>query len=331
MPRLFVSYKWESDQHIAWVKRLATDLRTLGIDAILDQWEIRLGDSLTTYMATKIGSADAVLFIVTPGLVASFDADQFKGGSVQFEMQMSIARRLHGDTIRLIAAYRAGTALPTALQDNLYIDFREDHRYEESLARITNDLLGKVSKPALGSTDDKTLELTRRIQDCFLSVTKIARISVTISYTDIKLREPLHQECNEEKKQFDNDTDELAYFTGMYGHLFPPEVTNISYLIWHDLMDFYNFLAVVKNSELHLAAQDFLPFLIPKIQFLQKALDARTNGRRPPAAPSQAENENLYRTWRQSASLPAGALDIDTIEKWLTTDAQSVARRESEP
>lgn len=43
---VFVSYKWDSGEHVAWVRRLAADLRAHGIDAVLDQWMVRLGRSL---------------------------------------------------------------------------------------------------------------------------------------------------------------------------------------------------------------------------------------------------------------------------------------------
>lgn len=41
--KAFVSYKWESGEHVAWVRKLAASLRNHGIDAILDQWEVRYG------------------------------------------------------------------------------------------------------------------------------------------------------------------------------------------------------------------------------------------------------------------------------------------------
>ena len=40
--RAFVSYKWESDEHSLWVQKLSAALRVRGIDALLDQWEVKL-------------------------------------------------------------------------------------------------------------------------------------------------------------------------------------------------------------------------------------------------------------------------------------------------
>jgi hypothetical protein len=53
-PTVFISYKREDEVRNAWVAKFATDLRNAGIDAILDFWEVRLGESFTDYMALKI-------------------------------------------------------------------------------------------------------------------------------------------------------------------------------------------------------------------------------------------------------------------------------------
>ena len=41
--KAFISYAWDNEEHKNWVLKLASDLRHHGIDAILDQWDARLG------------------------------------------------------------------------------------------------------------------------------------------------------------------------------------------------------------------------------------------------------------------------------------------------
>ena len=41
-PTVFISYSHDSSEHKVWVAALAQDLRKHGIDAILDQWHLRL-------------------------------------------------------------------------------------------------------------------------------------------------------------------------------------------------------------------------------------------------------------------------------------------------
>ena len=65
MLKTFISYKWEGEAHDRWVKKVAGDLRAAGIDAQLDKWEIRFGDSLTEYMTSRIDEADVILCIIS--------------------------------------------------------------------------------------------------------------------------------------------------------------------------------------------------------------------------------------------------------------------------
>lgn len=92
--KVFISYKWEDDVHNRWVEEFATDLRAAGIDARLDKWEVRLGDSFTDYMTAKIADADVVLFIMTSRSVAAAEAPTGAGGALKFEMQMATSRRI---------------------------------------------------------------------------------------------------------------------------------------------------------------------------------------------------------------------------------------------
>ncbi len=50
--KVFISYKWEDALQNAWVEKFATDLRNAGIEAHLDQWEVRYGDSFIEYMGS---------------------------------------------------------------------------------------------------------------------------------------------------------------------------------------------------------------------------------------------------------------------------------------
>ena len=43
--KAFISYAWDNEEHKNWVLKLASDLRHHGIDAILDQWDARLGNA----------------------------------------------------------------------------------------------------------------------------------------------------------------------------------------------------------------------------------------------------------------------------------------------
>ncbi|WP_315766868.1 MULTISPECIES: toll/interleukin-1 receptor domain-containing protein [unclassified Bradyrhizobium] len=146
--RAFVSYKWESKTHLAWVERLAFALRARGIEAILDQWEVRFGESFTDYMQEHISTADIILFVITPGAVEAAEAPKGKGGALKFEVQMMNARRIAEGT-RIIGVYRSGDRPPHYLRDHRYVDFRDDAEFESSLRALTNDILGLVGPPKM--------------------------------------------------------------------------------------------------------------------------------------------------------------------------------------
>ena len=47
-PKVFISYSHDSPEHRRWVSEFSAKLRHNGVDAILDQWDLGLGDDLTT-------------------------------------------------------------------------------------------------------------------------------------------------------------------------------------------------------------------------------------------------------------------------------------------
>jgi TIR domain len=146
--RAFISYKRESNEHSAWVQQLAAGLRARGIDAILDQWEVKLGESFTDYMQEHIATADIILFVITSESVKAAEAPKGKGGALKFEVQMMNARRIAEGT-RIIGVYRSGDQPPRCLRDHRYVDFRDDREYEKSLQILVDDILGRSGAPRL--------------------------------------------------------------------------------------------------------------------------------------------------------------------------------------
>jgi DNA-binding response OmpR family regulator len=146
-PKVFISYKWEGDDHNDWVMKIAVDLRSAGIEASLDRWEVRLGDSFTEYMTSKISEADVILFIMTTASVAAIEASGGKGGAVKFEMQLATSRRIAGESLRIIPIYREGNNTAAHVRDHRYADFRDDLKYEQTIQMLVADLLGTGPSP----------------------------------------------------------------------------------------------------------------------------------------------------------------------------------------
>lgn len=66
-PKLFISYAWTSDTHRAWVRLLASNLRAVGYNVMIDE-AVKYGDSLNGFMR-EIQNADHVLMIIDQNYV----------------------------------------------------------------------------------------------------------------------------------------------------------------------------------------------------------------------------------------------------------------------
>jgi hypothetical protein len=148
-PEVFISYRHESAPYQAWAKKLATDLRTHGINALLDQWEISPGDSIADYAATNIAKADAMLFIITEAAVAAVEAEETTRSVLKFEFQIANARRYRDGNFKIIGILRSGQRPPNHIADSLYLDFRQDEQYDTQLTMLVNGLTGTSVKPAI--------------------------------------------------------------------------------------------------------------------------------------------------------------------------------------
>jgi len=62
-PKIFISYSHDDTEHKLWVKELATQLRSHGVDIILDQWDLRLGNDLAFFMEQGLNKSQMVLCI----------------------------------------------------------------------------------------------------------------------------------------------------------------------------------------------------------------------------------------------------------------------------
>jgi len=154
-PKVFISYKWQDEEHNAWVERFYADLRTKhGVDAQLDKYEVDFGESFSDYMTSRIAhECDAMLFVITPAAVQAVDESQ--SGGVHFEMQLANARRLREHDFRIIGIYREGNENTAYLHDHRYADFRDDSLYEQNLKELADSLWRQRSKPELAREDSE--------------------------------------------------------------------------------------------------------------------------------------------------------------------------------
>jgi len=88
-PRAFISYSHDSPAHKQWVAELGAKLRHNGVDIILDQWDLSLGDDVARFMEEGLTKSDRVLVVCTPEYVRKADAGE---GGVGYEKMIVTAQ-----------------------------------------------------------------------------------------------------------------------------------------------------------------------------------------------------------------------------------------------
>lgn len=153
MPKVFLSYSHDSENHKNWVLKLATDLRINGIDAILDQWDLRPGQDLAQFMQYGIHDSDRVVMVCSKNYVERADSGT---GGVGYERLIVTAEVISSiDTIKFVPIVRGNRdskKTPVFLGPRLYVDFEDDHSYDTQLQYLLRHLHSSpgLLKPALG-------------------------------------------------------------------------------------------------------------------------------------------------------------------------------------
>jgi len=147
-PKLFISYSWTSAAHVDWVLQLATDLRSNGVDVVMDQWHLQEGQDAHSFMESMVRDEDMTKVVLVCDEKYVDRADNREGG-VGVESQI-VTKKIYGDVAqtKFVALARAtsddGDALlPNFLSSRIYIDFRDNDRYAESLTTLLRWVFGK--------------------------------------------------------------------------------------------------------------------------------------------------------------------------------------------
>ncbi|QOQ80405.1 MULTISPECIES: toll/interleukin-1 receptor domain-containing protein [Comamonas] len=147
-PTVFISYSHDSEDHRHWVHQLASKLVENGVQTILDQWDVRLGSSLTSFMEKGLSNADRVLVICTdPYNKKSNDGI----GGVGYEKTILTAELLmHQSTTKFIPCIRSVSGplkTPICLSARTYIDLSDDNYFEQKFKELLHEIYGIPLKP----------------------------------------------------------------------------------------------------------------------------------------------------------------------------------------
>lgn len=157
IPKAFISYSHDSQEHKKWVLELAIRLRNNGIDAIIDQFELKPGDDVPHFMETNLSSADKVIMICSERYVEKANKGEGGVGYEKMIVTSNLLKRIDENKVIPVVRQKGGTAVPTFLNSKLYINFSKDddyeYNYDDLVRTIHNSPL--FEKPQIGNNPFK--------------------------------------------------------------------------------------------------------------------------------------------------------------------------------
>ena len=151
VPKVFISYSWESKEHSDWVNSLADKLLADGIEAIIDSYDVSPGDRLPEFMESSIKDSDYVIIICTEEYKRKAN-NREKGVGYESHIISAELYNNHNDR-KFIPIIRQGdfnTALPTYLDGKLAIDLRGNPYNETSYKDLIASIFKVKKKPKVG-------------------------------------------------------------------------------------------------------------------------------------------------------------------------------------
>jgi len=155
MPICFISYSRESEPHRNWVGSLATRLQSHGVKMRFDQWDLYPGLDLLHFMETSVRESDFVLLVCTPTFALKANSGV---GGVGYEKAIVTGELFHANQrpdkfVPILRSGEPAQALPSYLLSKVFVDFRDDAKFEASCEELSHHLLGlsRSLRPPLGA------------------------------------------------------------------------------------------------------------------------------------------------------------------------------------
>lgn len=143
MPSAFVSYSWDNEDHKRWALELASRLRGVGVETILDQWHAIPGDQLPAFMESAVRKSEHVLIICTPRYKERSDRRE---GGVGYEGDIITGEvftmRNERKFIPILRRGEWTDAAPSWLVGKYYIDLKGTPYNENQYQDLLTTLLG---------------------------------------------------------------------------------------------------------------------------------------------------------------------------------------------
>lgn len=137
--KVFISYGWEDETHIAWVKQLAERLSEY-FDVRIDK-KTPFGTDLNVFMEQTVTDSDRVLLILTP--IYKEKADKRQNGIGYESVLISSELYKNQKTTKFIPIIRKGKVsecFPNYLGSRKGLDMTDDALFEQNLEALIEDI-----------------------------------------------------------------------------------------------------------------------------------------------------------------------------------------------
>lgn len=200
VPKVFISYSHDSLDHKKWCLELAIRLRNNGIDALIDQFELKPGDDVPHFMETNLSNADKIIMVCTERYVNKADNGTGGVGYEKMIITSNLLAKINENKIIPVIRQNDEIKLPTFLKTKLYINFSREEDYEYSYDDLVRTIHNTpvFEKPPVGNNPfspvkkqeldgdikvlDETLSMIIKLQgvDTSVNSTKVAS-NLTVS------------------------------------------------------------------------------------------------------------------------------------------------------
>jgi len=145
-PKVFVSHA--SEDKDKFVEEFTRKLIGDGIDAWLDTWEMKPGDSIVDKIFEGIKNANAILIVLSNTSVQK--------SWVREELNAGFVKRIK-DKTKLIPIIIEDCDIPESLKSTYWVRINDLSNYSKEYNEIKMAILGTTNKPTLGSAPRHTL------------------------------------------------------------------------------------------------------------------------------------------------------------------------------
>jgi len=142
MAKVFLSY---SSKNKNFVLKLDRNLRQLGHEPWLDEWEIKVGDCIVRKIEKGVSESDYIIVILTPYAVNS--------GWVEREWKAAYLNEIEKNRIIILPILLEECEIPTLLKTKKYADFTKD--YTIGFTQLSQALTPSKTMNSLTDTTDK--------------------------------------------------------------------------------------------------------------------------------------------------------------------------------